>query len=267
MNYETILYEATGGIATVTLNRPERANALNEQMKAELQDVMAHVESDPEVRVVIVTGSGRHFCAGGDLSAKRQPMVDVFGRPTEGFASVFARSRVPVIAAMNGAAKGGGCELALACDFRLMAEDARIGLPEITFGAVPAAGGTQRLPRLVGIAAAKEMLLLGGDRTAADALAIGLVNRVVAKEQLHSECRAMANELIERPAYALAATKRLIHEGLDLPIAQGLDLERSVHATMATEEERAQALAAAMERSKTYAKIFTAAEQTSSVAK
>lgn len=260
MAYDTILFDVSDGIVTITLNRPERANALTEQFKDELRVAMEVVEVDPTLRVVIVTGAGRHFCAGGDLSAARSPMTDAFGRATASFASVFELSRVPVIAAINGASKGGGCELALACDFRIMADTAKIGLPEINFGGVPGAGGTQRLPRLIGIAAAKEMLYLGGDRTADEALRIGLVNRVVPPDQLIEVSQALARDLMQRPAYALAATKRLIHGGLDMVIADALDFERETHAVMATPEERASAQVAATARSDTYAKIFQRTE-------
>jgi enoyl-CoA hydratase len=258
MTFETILFDVADGIVTITLNRPERANTFNDQLKADLTTAMKMVETDKSMRVVIVTGAGRHFSAGGDLKATRAPMIDAFGKATPVFITAFHDSRVPVIAAINGVAKGGGCELALACDIRVMVDTARIGLPEINFGGVPAGGGTQRLPRTVGAAVAKEMIFFGHDKTAEEALRIGLVNRVVAPDDLMLTCRAMAMELVERPAFALTAAKRLINGAMDMRLDDGLDREREVSATMATPEERRQAMDAAAARNPTYAKIFAA---------
>lgn len=257
MQFETILFDVLDGVATITLNRPERANTFNDQLKEDLRAAMEAVEVDKNVRVVIVTGAGRHFCAGGDLTATRGPMADVFGKATPvPFITALSSSRVPVIAAINGAAKGGGCELAIACDFRIMAEHAKIGLPELSFGGLPAAGGTQRLPRLIGVAAAKEMIFLGRDKTADEAMRIGLVNRVVPLDDLMPTCQAMARELMLRPAYALTAAKKAINLGMDMRLDDALDFEREVSAAMATPEERKQAMDAAAARSTTYAKIF-----------
>lgn len=257
MTFETVLFDVSEGIVTLTLNRPEKANTFNDQLKADIRSAMEVAEADPNCRVVIITGAGRHFCAGGDLSASRPPFADVFGHATPlPFMTALESSRMPIIAAINGAAKGGGLELALACDFRIISTTAKIGMPELQFGGLPGAGGTQRLPRVVGIAAAKEMIFLGKDKTAEEALKIGLVNQMVAPDQLMSTCVALACELALRPAYALAAARRLINASYDMKLEDGLNLERKTHMTMATPEERRAAAEAIAARNPTYAKIL-----------
>ena len=257
MSYETVLFDVDEGVVTLTLNRPEKANTFNDQLKADIRSAMERVETDRSCRVVIITGAGRHFCAGGDLSASRPPFTDVYGRATPlPFMTAIEKTRVPVIAAINGAAKGGGCELARACDFRIMSETARIGLPELQFGGLPGAGGTQRLPRLIGIAAAKEMIFLGADKTAEEALKIGLVNRVVPPEELMPAAMALARELATRPDYALAAARRLINSSFDMTLEEGLDREREMQVTMATPEERKRTIEEIVARNPVYAKAF-----------
>src|SRR5271169_7059520 len=191
MNYETIILERKEGIGYLTLNRPDRANTISLQLMREVVSAMEQVEADQEYRVVILTGAGKHFCGGADLrdfaerarqrassGSERQGGGD-FVTPRRDIFNAFEESRVPVIAAINGAAMGGGCEIALACDVRVISDTASIGLPEIRFGALPAGGGTQRLPRLVGSGVAKEMIFSGLPYTAEDALRIRLVNKVV----------------------------------------------------------------------------------------
>jgi enoyl-CoA hydratase/carnithine racemase len=256
MKFKTILFDVDDGIVTITLNRPEKANTFDDQLKDDMRTAMETIEADKSYRVVILTGAGRHFCAGGDLNATRAPLTDAFGNATPVFMTALYYSRVPVIAAINGVAKGGGCELALACDFRIMSATARIGLPEIQFGLIPGGGGTQRLPRLVGIAAAKEMIFLGLDKTAEEALRIGLVNKVVAPDELMPSCVALARELALRPGYALAAAKRAINAGMDMKLADALNFERETHMGMGTPEERKMARDAAASKNATYAKIF-----------
>ncbi|MFZ0888308.1 MAG: enoyl-CoA hydratase/isomerase family protein, partial [Candidatus Binataceae bacterium] len=165
-------------------------------------------------------------------------------------------SRLPLIAAINGAAMGGGCEIALACDLRVMAEGAAIGLPEIRFGALPAGGATQRLPRLVGPGIAKEMIFSGLPWSAADAYRVGLVNRVVPAGELIATCEQMARVLIERAPYALKAAKALINRGMNLALPEALKLERTTIAEMATRDERRAAREQAAGSQQTYARIF-----------
>lgn len=268
MKYQTIVLERKGGIGYLTLNRPERANTISFQLMIDVVNAMEEVEKDPEFRVVIVTGAGgKHFCGGADLrdfaerarearsSGERQQGGGDFVSPRRDLFGALEESRVPVIAAINGAAMGGGCEIALACDIRVIADTATVGLPEIRFGALPAGGGTQRLPRLVGAGIAKEMIFSGLPYTA-DALRIGLVNKVVPGAELISECEKIAEVYIERAAYALKTAKALINRGVELPLKDALVLERKMIAEMATPEERKKAQDAAAATQKTYARIF-----------
>jgi enoyl-CoA hydratase len=269
VTYQTIILERKTGIGYLTLNRPERANTISFQLMIDVVNAMEEVEKDPEYRVVIVTGAGeKHFCGGADLRdfaerareaksrGERQGGGD-FVSPRRDLFSALEESRVPVIAAINGAAMGGGCEIALACDIRVIADTATIGLPEIRFGALPAGGGTQRLPRLVGPGIAKEMIFSGLPYSAEDAVRIGLVNKVVPAAELISECEKIAGVYIERAAYALKTAKALINRGIELPLKDALALERKMIAEMATPEERKKAQDQAAATQKTYARIFS----------
>ncbi|RLG71492.1 MAG: hypothetical protein DRO08_04640, partial [Thermoprotei archaeon] len=197
--YETIKIEREDGIVWIILNRPHRLNSINDTMVNELMDVLDTVEEDESVRCVIITGEGdRAFCAGADITMfpKLTP-VTAFEAARLGqriFSRIEALSK-PVIAAINGYALGGGLELALACDFRIAAEHAELGSPEIRLGLIPGWGATQRLVRVVGVAKAKELVMFGDRLKAEDALKLGLVNKVVPYEQLRDEARAMAKRL------------------------------------------------------------------------
>lgn len=269
MKYETIILEAKDGIGYLTLNRPERANTISFQLMIDVVSAMEEVENDPQYRVVILTGAGgKHFCGGADLRdfAERARQRGTSSAPGAGSGdfvtpkrdlfTALEESRVPVIAAINGAAMGGGCEIALACDIRVIADTATIGLPEIRFGALPAGGGTQRLPRLVGTGIAKEMIFSGLPYTPEDAFRIGLVNRVAPAADLIKVCEEIARVYIERAGYALKTAKALINRGMDVPLKEGLALERKMIAEMATPEERRKAQDAAAATQKTYARIF-----------
>ena len=271
MNYETIILEREDGIGYLTLNRPERANTISLQLMVDVVNAMEEVDKDPGYRVVILTGAGgKHFCGGADLRdfAERarqrgggggQPGAGTgdFVSPRRDLFTALEDSRVPVIAAINGAAMGGGCEIALACDIRVIADTAIIGLPEIRFGALPAGGGTQRLPRLVGAGIAKEMIFSGLPWTPEQAHRVGLVNRVVPAADLMTSCEEIARVYIERAAYALKTAKALINKGMDMSLKDGLALERKMIAEMATPEERRKAQDAAAATQKTYARIFS----------
>ena len=269
MKYETIILEGKDGIGYLTLNRPDRANTISFQLMHDVVSAIEEVENDPQYRVVILTGAGgKHFCGGADLrdfaerarqraSSGAQPGASGdFVTPRRDLFSALEESRVPVIAAINGAAMGGGCEIALACDIRVIADTATIGLPEIRFGALPAGGGTQRLPRLVGTGIAKEMIFSGLPWTPEEAFRVGLVNRVVAAAELMNLCEQIARVYIERAAYALKTAKALINRGMDVPLKDGIALERKMIAEMATPEERRKAQDQAAATQKTYARIF-----------
>ena len=190
-SYQTIEFESKAGIGYLRLNRPAVRNAISEEMITELLDVVQAIEKDDGVRVVIITGNGKAFMAGADIAElKRMKPMDIL-RWNEGivrFAGKIENLRQPVIAAINGAAMGGGLELAIACTFRIMAQSARVGLPEVKLGIIPGAGGTQRLPRLIGISNAAEMILTGDIIDAENALALGLANQIA------------AGEVVQRPA-------------------------------------------------------------------
>jgi enoyl-CoA hydratase/carnithine racemase len=269
MNYETIILERKEAIGYLTLNRPDRANTISLQLMREVVRAMDEVEADAEYRVVILTGAGKHFCGGADLrdfaerareraaaGTARQGGGD-FVTPQRDLFSALEESRVPVIAAINGAAMGGGCEIALACDVRVISDTATIGLPEIRFGALPAGGGTQRLPRLVGAGVAKEMIFSGLPWTPEQALRVGLVNRVAPAADLIQECEKMARVYVERAAYALKTAKQLINRGIELPLKDALALERKMIAEMTTPDERRKAQEQAAATQKTYARIFS----------
>lgn len=263
MSYETILVEKRGGIGYLTLNRPDRANTINAQLGADINAALDDFSTDGETRVIVVTGAGRHFCGGADLREAGDRSL-TRRLSSVNFMSHLENVDLPVIAAINGAAMGGGCEIALCCDIRIMSESAQIGLPEIRFGALPAGGGTQRLPRLIGPGKAKELIYTGLPLTAAEALAIGLVNRVVPHEKLMEACEELAGVLMQRARYALSAAKFLINQGLQADLETGLKLERRIISKMATPEEMAAERERAAATQPTYANIFKAEKGQSS---
>jgi enoyl-CoA hydratase len=273
--YETIKIERHDDIAVLTLDRPEAANTISRQLMADMNRGLDAIDADHSIRVVLLTGAGeRHFCGGADLrdlTAARIAAANAAApgtanaataegappAPRRDFITHIEQIRQPVIAIINGAAMGGGCEIALACDFRLMAEEAKIGQPEILFGALPLGGGTQRLPRIVGLPKAKEIVLLGRHYSAAEALAMGLVHAVHPRAQLLDEAMRLAIELAEKAGYALATAKKLLDRALDVPLAEGLALERELVGRMATADEMKEARERAMAKSATYGKIFS----------
>jgi len=255
----TVLLESCDGIARLTLNRPAKANAVNAQLAAEAQAALRHVADDTTVRVLIVTGAGRHFCAGMDISAlppePASGMSSISGNAVAAVCAALAAVPIPVIAAINGAATGGGCEIALCADLRILASHAQIALPEIRFGALPAAGGTQRLPRLIGPAAAKRMIWTGAALSADQARAIGLVDDVVPAEDLLAAVDQLARVLADRPRYALIAAKELVNHAVG-DLAEDLSYEALVIDAMASPQERALEKRRAAEAGGAYRKLF-----------
>jgi enoyl-CoA hydratase/carnithine racemase len=224
--FQTIIYEKEGGLAWVTLNRPDVLNAINLQMRDELWEVVHAALYDPEVGAVIFRGAGeRAFCAGADISefgtapsyveARRaRQQRDLWG--------VLEEYPKPLLAAIHGYALGAGIELPLFCDIRIASEDARLGLPEVNLGYIPSAGGTQTMPRTVPRGVALHMILTGDPIDAWEALRWGLVHRVVPRAQLYAEAEALARRLLERPPQALGLAKRALRRGLDLPLEEAL---------------------------------------------
>jgi enoyl-CoA hydratase/carnithine racemase len=227
--FEVIIYEKQDGIAYITLNRPQALNAYNIKMRDELYEVLAAVRDDPEVEVVILKGAGeKAFCAGADLTEFLTAPPPVFARQAR-FArdvwGLFLSIDRPIIAALHGYVLGSGIEMALCCDIRLASEDARFGLPETGLGIIPAAGGSQTLPRTIGSAAALEMLMTGRWLNAGEACRIKLVNRVVPRTALLPEAEKWARKIKSYYPLAVKYAKRAVTRGLDLTLAEGLALE------------------------------------------
>jgi enoyl-CoA hydratase/carnithine racemase len=210
----------------ITLNRPP-ANAISEELMRELNDALGGFEADGAVRSVIITGAGdRIFCAGADLgSAFVGGDAESFVRFGSGVVRRIERFPKPVVAAMNGHALGGGCEIAMACHFRLLREGARMGQTESNLGIIPGYGGTQRLPRLIGRTRALEFLILGTQIPATECLALGLVNRLCKEGETLADARALARQLARRPPVATRLIIQAVDEGLDAPIDRALDIE------------------------------------------
>ncbi|TGE36396.1 enoyl-CoA hydratase/isomerase family protein [Desulfosporosinus fructosivorans] len=242
MEYKTIIVRIEEGIATLTLNRPEVLNALNDQVFNELADAASEMAADPTVRVVIITGGEKVFAAGADISQMATATaVEVMtsDKPSHRAFHLIETMPKPVIAAIAGYALGGGCELTLVADIRIAAENAQFGLPEIKLGILPGAGGTQRLPRLIGPGRAKELIFGGDFIKAEEALRIGLVNKVVPTNQLFEEAKKMAKRLCDRGAVALRLAKSAVNEGLRMDLEAGLQYEdKCFNLLFATEDQK-----------------------------
>jgi enoyl-CoA hydratase/carnithine racemase len=226
MAYETLTVSREEQFVIITLNRPP-ANAISEQLMQELNAALQSVETDDAVRAVILTGSGdKIFCAGADLgSAFAGTSVDAFIRFGNSVLRKIERFPKPVIAAVNGHALGGGCEIAMACHFRLLKEGARMGQTESNLGIIPGHGGTQRLPRLIGRTKALEFLILGTQIPAAECLALGLVNRLSKEGQTLEDARALARQIAKRPPVATRLILEAVDDGLEEPIDKALEVE------------------------------------------
>ena len=228
MKYTNIKVEKKEGIATITMNRPEVLNALDNKTLDELTQAVDEINKDPSVKVVILTGSGKAFIAGADIK-QMKPMntleAKAFAEQGHRLLQKIETSRLPFIAALNGYALGGGCELMMACDICIAAETAKIGQPEINIGISPGFGGTQRLPRLVGKMKAKELLLTGKPIDAQEALRIGLVNTVVPGEQLLEEAQKLAAVIAGKSPIQTAFIKALVNKGTDIDLPSACALE------------------------------------------
>jgi len=232
--FETLIYEKEAGIARVTLNRPDALNAYNIRMRDDLYGVLSAIRDDDEVRVVVFKGAGeKAFCAGADLSeflTAPSPVAARRIRFERDVWGLFLGMPQPLIAALHGYVLGSGIEMALCCDIRLASEDARFGLPEVGLGIIPAAGGTQTLPRAVGRGKALEMLLTGRWIDAEEACRFQLVNRVVAREDLLDTAQSMAEKIASHDPDAVRSAKQAVVRGLELPLAEGLRLEKALAA-------------------------------------
>jgi enoyl-CoA hydratase len=228
-NFETIIYEKQDNVGYATLNRPQPLNAYNLQMRDELYQVLGAIKDDPEVRVAIFKGAGeRAFCAGADVTEFLTAPSPVVGRRVRWERDVwglFLSITKPLIAALHGYVLGSGIEIALCCDIRVASEDARFGLPEVGLGIIPAAGGSQTMPRVVGRAKALEMLLAGSSITAEEAHRLKLINQVVSRHDLLPAVEKLANKIKAYSPTAVSYAKQAITRGLDLSLNEALALE------------------------------------------
>ena len=248
MAFDNLLLERDGAIAVVTINRPTVLNALNSQTIDELRRAILELKQDGGVRVVILTGAGeKAFVAGADINELATQT------PTGGREHALTGQHVfdlvenmgkPVIAAINGYALGGGCELAMACTLRIAADSAKLGQPEIALGLIPGYAGTQRLPRLVGKGRAMEMMLTGGQIAAAEALAIGLVNRVVPAAELMTSARALAARLAKSAPVAMRYIINAVNTGMEMPFAEACQYEATLFGLVASTEDMREGTAA-----------------------
>ena len=254
MTFENLLLERDGAVAIVTLNRPKVLNALNNQTLAELSACMATLKADDSVRAIILTGSGeKSFVAGADINelATQSPVEgQAHARRGQLIFDAIEQLGKPVIAAINGFALGGGCELAMACTVRLAADTARFGQPEINLGLIPGYAGSQRLPRLVGKGIAMEILLTGDMVSAPRACEIGLVNRVVPAAELMTEAKKLAHALAAKAPIAVRVIIEAVNQGLESPFAAGEYLETSLFGTIASSEDMREGTKAFLEKRK-----------------
>ncbi|MBK6460237.1 MAG: enoyl-CoA hydratase/isomerase family protein [Myxococcales bacterium] len=249
---ELVLRERDAGTVLVTLNRPEKLNALNLALVRALSDTITELDADPTVRVVILTGAGeKAFVAGADIEA----MSTMTPAAAKAFADLghatgerMERAHFPVIGAINGFALGGGCELALACDFLYASDRAKFGQPEVNLAVIPGFGGTQRLPRRVGIGRARELCFTGDMLGAAEALRIGLVNAVVPGAELRSKVLEVAKKIEQKGPLAIAQCKRVLLRGQDIPLPVANELEAQAFATLFGSEDQREGMAAFLEK-------------------
>ncbi len=254
MSEPTVLVEKDGSLCVVTLNRPRVMNSISFQMLRELNEALDEIRFDPSVRCVIITGAGdRAFCAGADLKERAGMSEDQVRRYIHTIRATFTEVEnlpMPVIAAVNGVALGGGTELALASDLRVASETATLGLTETSLAIIPGAGGTQRLPRIVGKAKAKELIFTAKRITAAEALEIGLVNRVCPTDRLLDTARELAEAIGRNGPLAVRAAKRAIDRGMEMDLTDGLVFESTCYETLIPTEDRLEGLRAFREKRK-----------------
>ena len=248
---ELVVADVGDGVATVTINRPEKLNALNAAVRESFVATLSRLETDPGVRVAIVTGAGdKAFVAGADIAEfEHRTALDQF--TVSRCATVFSATaafRKPLIAAINGFCLGGGCELALACDIRIVSATARLGQPEVNLAIIPGGGGTQRLARLVGVGQAFKLIYSGEAIGADEALRIGLVEEVVAPDQLMPRARQIAASIATKSPVALQLIKEAIQASLELPLTEGLRLETALLSVAFASEDKKEGVRAFLEK-------------------
>lgn len=253
MTYQNIILEKDGYVARIILNRPDRLNALNPDLMMELERALEEVQNDKDVRVLVITGAGKAFSAGADVTV----MKDATPLQARSFSQLGQRVlmklenlEIPVIAAINGYALGGGCEIALACDIRIASEKAQLGQPEINLGIIPGWGGCIRLPRIVGSAKALEIILTGDRISAQEALQVGLVNMVVPEDQLEKAVKELADKLAGKPPVAVKLAKSVVKKGLESSLKSGMSLESSAFSICFATEDQKEGVKAFLEKRK-----------------
>jgi enoyl-CoA hydratase len=252
--YETLIYEKKDNIGVLTINRPEKLNALSNELMGELAQFLDDIENDEELRILVITGAGeKAFVAGADI----QELVDrdaLLGRKVSRTRQeIFSRIEnlpIPVIAAVNGYALGGGLELALACSIRICSDRAQFGAPEVKLGIIPGDGGTQRLPRLVGLGRAMEIVLTGDFIDAQEAYRIGLVNQVISHDELMEKAMGLAQKIAKRPPLAVRYAKEAVNRSQEGDTTSGYALESYLHALTCTTEDKKEGVKAFLEKRK-----------------
>ena len=253
MEIKNLIYEKEEFIAIVTINRQEKRNALNIETRKELKYVLEQVQSDKEIRVLVITGAGeKAFIAGADINELRtfgpfdmEQYIETLGH---GLYSLLERLDIPVIAMVNGFCLGGGCELAMACDIRIASENAKFGQPEVLLGIIPGGGGTQRLPQLIGLGRAKELLYTGDLIDAREAERMGLVNRVVPLGQLREEVMTLAKKISARSPITIRLLKKVANKGFHESLRSGLEYEKLIETICFTTEDHTEGLEAFLQK-------------------
>ncbi len=254
MEYQTLTYSLDGRVATVTINRPDKLNALNVQAKAELRECLGQIKTDAAVDVVVLTGAGeKAFVAGTDiqeLTVLNSELGKEFSARGQEVFDLIENLGKPVIAAVNGYALGGGCELALACHIRIASENAKFGQPEVNLGIIPGYGGTQRLPRLIGRGRAMEMILTGNPIDAQEAVRIGLVNKVVPQAELLATATALAQTIAGKGQLAVRMALKAVNMTQEATLSDGQQLEASLFGVCCDSEDFREGTTAFMEKRK-----------------
>jgi enoyl-CoA hydratase len=255
MGYETILYEKDEGTALITFNRPEKRNALNEQMSSEIESALLEAENDAVIKVIILTGGPDFFISGADIDfllgeGKELTPLRMYQihYPTQAVYRCLSRIPKPTIAAIAGYVLGGGLELALCCDFRIAAKNSKIGTPEIKLGILPGAGGTQRLARIIGMTKAKELVLTGEAILAEEAYQFGLLNKVVPQEDLMEAAKVFAKKFWNLPSSAVQIGKALLDTGINMSLKDALELERLGFSMLYSTEDQKEGLKAFLQK-------------------
>jgi enoyl-CoA hydratase len=247
MAYQNIILEKKEDIATITFNRPEAMNALNNQTRAEFREAIAAVAADDQVKVLILTGNGKAFVAGSDIKEFNQT-TPYGAHNIHRLGEMVEKLEKPVIAAVNGFCLGGGNEIAMGCDIIIASDKARFGQTEVNIGIIPGGGATQRLPRLIGVCRAKELIYTGDIISAEDAYRLGLVNRVVPAEQLMATAKELARRIATKSAAALKLAKTAINRGIQTNLESGLKYEYELYSIALSLEDKAEGVNAFLEK-------------------